>query len=344
MDSTKMVFGAILNQQNKPLILDYFSFPQELDPKLVVVEMKAAGICGKQLDEISGKAGHDKFLPHLLGHEGYGRVVKVGEECLRIKVGDLVCLHWRQNSTEVIPGPIHSWKGKKLNAGPVTAFSQYTICAENKLTKIPEGIEYEFASILGCAYLTGYGIVKNDIGRIKDSSILIFGAGGIGLSTLLFSSIAKVKEVYSVDYHDSKLDFAKSLGSERLRISELSKLNGKKFDFIIDTTSDIENINFALNHLKPCGKIVLVGVPTIDQSINLPINFLFQDKQIIGSHGGSVIPKEDIPEIISLKNNNQNIFKLFPSETFDFKDINFAIENVKQGNIGRAILEFSREN
>ena len=94
----KFTKAAILVKQNKDLVVDNVQIPQELEVGQVLVEVHVSGICGSQLGEISGVKGRDKFLPHLLGHEGSGEVLKVGMGVRKFKKGDKVVMHWRPGS------------------------------------------------------------------------------------------------------------------------------------------------------------------------------------------------------------------------------------------------------
>ena len=121
-----------------------------------------SGICGSQLGEIDGAKGEDKFLPHLLGHEGSGAVVATGPGVRHVKEGDTVVLHWRKaHGIEATP-PRYSWRGKPLNAGWVTTFNQYAIVAENRVTRIDPHCDLKVAALYGCAVTTGFGVVVNN--------------------------------------------------------------------------------------------------------------------------------------------------------------------------------------
>ena len=104
----------------------------------VIVKLKKSRICGSQIGEIQGIKGNDKFLPHLLGHEGSGIVEKIGEGVTRVKKGDQVVLHWRKSAGIECEPPKYKWKGKKLNSGRVTTFSEKAVVSENRLTPIPK--------------------------------------------------------------------------------------------------------------------------------------------------------------------------------------------------------------
>ena len=126
--------SAILVKSRKPLIVDNIELPKQLRFGQVQVKIIYSGICGSQINEIDAKKGVDKYLPHLLGHEGSGVVEKIGEGVTRVKKGDHVVLHWRKSSGVEAEAAKYIWNGKKVNAGKVTTFSEKSIVSENRLT------------------------------------------------------------------------------------------------------------------------------------------------------------------------------------------------------------------
>ena len=133
----KTAKAAILVELNKPLAIDQIQLPDQLRFGQVLVKVHYSGICGAQMNEIEGAKGPDKFLPHLLGHEGSGTVLSVGEGVTRVKPNDHVVMHWRPSDGIQCQPPSYFWNGKKVNAGWVTTFNDHAIVSENRLTVIP---------------------------------------------------------------------------------------------------------------------------------------------------------------------------------------------------------------
>src|SRR5207244_1940073 len=121
--------AAVLVKQNAPLEIYEVELPK-LDIGQVLVRIEHSGICGKQIDEITGRQGEDRFLPHLLGHEGGGEVVEVGPGVKKVKPGDRVVMHWVKGSGIDSAAPRFNHKGEVLSAGWVTTFSEYAIAQE----------------------------------------------------------------------------------------------------------------------------------------------------------------------------------------------------------------------
>src|SRR5205085_1516008 len=107
----------------------------------VLVRIEHSGICGKQIDEITGRQGEDRFIPHLLGHEGGGEVLEIGPGVKKVKPGDRVVMHWVKGSGIDSPPPRFSYKGQVLSAGWVTTFSSHTIASENRLTPVDKALK-----------------------------------------------------------------------------------------------------------------------------------------------------------------------------------------------------------
>ena len=112
--------AAILVESRKPLVIADIDLPTKLEFGQVLVKVCYSGLCGAQINEIEAIKGPDKFLPHLLGHEGSGIVEKIGEGVTTVKLGDHVVLHWRKSTGIESVTPKYLWKGKKVNAGWVT--------------------------------------------------------------------------------------------------------------------------------------------------------------------------------------------------------------------------------
>ena len=152
--------AAVLFNSKRPLEIIDLEIPNELDYGQVLVKVKYSGICGAQINEIDAVKGPDKFLPHLLGHEGSGIVEKIGNGVSNVNVGDHVVMHWRPSKGIQSNTPKYNYNGKIINAGWVTTFNQRSIVSENRLTKIPNDFDMKVAPLFGCAITTAFGVLK----------------------------------------------------------------------------------------------------------------------------------------------------------------------------------------
>lgn len=345
----KTAKAAILTELRMPLVIAEIEIPQELKIGQVLVKVHFSGICGSQLGEIDGAKGEDKFLPHLLGHEGSGTVVSIGPGVKTVSIGDKVVLHWRKGEGIQSDPPIYNWNGIIVNAGWVTTFNEYAVVSENRITTIPDDSELDIAALYGCAVTTGFGVIENNAKLKIGESIVVFGAGGIGLNVVQAASLVSAFPIIAIDVFDNRLALAKEMGathtinSLELSFDEiLTKINAiSKIDAFIDNTGNPKVIEFGYNIVKPQGKVVLVGVPKKGNNINifsLPMHF---GKSIIGSHGGEAIPEVDIPRINNLYLENRINFKKLISKTYNLNEINTAISDIRNGFVsGRVSIKF----
>ena len=352
MSIPKTMKAAILVEQKKPLVVDEVKLPESLDYGQVLVKISCSGICGSQIGEIMGVKGPDRFLPHLLGHEASGTVVEVGPGVKTVANGDTVVLHWMKgNGIEGAP-PAYQWKGEKCNAGWITTFNEYAIVSENRVTTIPEGTDDEVAALFGCAVTTGLGIVVNNAKVKIGESVVVIGAGGVGLNVVQGAALVSANPIVAVDLYDHKLELAQKFGATH---AVNSKNDGSPFDSIrailkettgqeqadvvIDNTGVPEIIQNAYELTKPKGRTILVGVPRKGANVSiysLPLHF---GKTLSGSHGGETDPVEDIPRYMNLYRSGTLQLKELITDHFTLDEINTAIDKMRSGEItGRCIV------
>ena len=295
--------SAILVKNKKPLVVANIDLPQELNFGQVLVKVFYSGICGAQINEIDAVKGPDKFLPHLLGHEGSGVVERVGKGVTTVKEGDRVVLHWRPSSGIQSTTAKYMWNGKKVNAGWVTTFNEKAVVSENRLTVIPKNFDLRTAALFGCAITSGFGAVNNDANVKIGQSVLIFGIGGMGLSIAYASSLVSAFPIIGIDIHKSKMKMGKKFGlthyidgNKKDLKTKLHQILGKKGpEIIFETTGNARLMEKAYDLTPYDGKTIFVGVPNDKIKINsLPLAF---DKVLKASHGGASYPDKDIPEI-----------------------------------------------
>ena len=346
----KTMQAAILVEQNKPLIIDEVELPCGLDFGQVLVQVQCSGICGSQLGEIGGVKGSDPYLPHLLGHEGSGIVIETGPNVNHVQRGDHVVLHWRPGKGIEARTPKYSWQGKTLNAGFVTTFNEYAVVSENRLTAIPSDFNPEIGALMGCAVTTGLGVINNNAKVKIGESVVVWGAGGIGLNIVQGAALVSAYPIIAIDLFDSKLDLAKKMGATHIINGknpniekEILAIIGKSgADIAIDNTGIPEIIASAYRITSAKGRTILVGVPRKGEETKiytLPLHF---NKVLTGSHGGESSPELDIPRYIALYNNQQIMLNELITQRYKLKQINTAIEDMRNGKIaGRCMIQIS---
>ena len=345
--------AAVLFKQNTKLkIIDIYT-KNKLSRGQILVKIIYSGICGSQLGEISGVKGKDRFLPHLLGHEGTGVVKKIGPGVKRFKINDQVILHWKKSKGLEAKNASYYHKNYKINSGKVTTFSEYSIVSENRLTKIPRGINFKNGVIFGCAATTGFGVVNRDAKIKKDKSCVIVGCGGVGLSITQAVALNKSKPIILVDQFKNRLLFSKKMGAthcilfkknfEDLRKKILKALNNNDLDYFIDTTGNKKVIEFGLKIVNSkIGKVVLVGVQKKNEKVSFNTLQLLLGKKIIGTHGGNTKPHKDILKISNQFKKNRININNFYSKVYTLDKINTAISDIKKGKLdGRCLIKMT---
>ena len=341
--------AAILVEQNKPLEIGLIDFPESLEIGQVLVKLHFSGICGSQIGEIKGVKGPDPYLPHLMGHEGCATILEIGKGVKTVSPGDLVVLHWKKGAGIESNPPRYKYQNSNLNAGWITTFNEYAVISENRCTTIPKETNKKIASLFGCAITTGFGTIENIAKLRMGESVVIFGAGGIGLNMIQASLLRNAYPIIAVDLTEDKLNMAKAVGAthtinSKLKNSEqeiINILGENQLDVFIDNTGIPSIIEMGYRVLKSKGKIVLVGVPKKGQNINifsLPMHF---GKTIVGSHGGNINPEEDIIRYLKLINNKSINLERLISDYYDLKEINIGISKILEGEIsGRIMIKF----
>lgn len=341
--------AAVLTTLKAPLVIAELKMPETLAIGQVLVKIHFSGICGSQLGEIDGAKGEDKFLPHLLGHEASGTVLDIGAGVRHVKPGDKVVLHWRKGLGIESETPHFTWGGRKVNAGWVTTFNEYAIVSENRVTAIPGDSDLEVAALLGCAVTTGFGVIENNAKVRMGESVVVFGAGGIGLNIVQAAALVSAYPIIAVDLYDNKLELARQMGATHVinsattdaRKAILDITGAAGVDAFIDNTGQPAIIEMGYQITKPQGRVTLVGVPRKGNSINiysLPLHF---GKVLSGSHGGEAIPQTDIPRYHRLFRAGRIKLRELVTDCFSLEQINDAIAGMRNGKFsGRCLIRF----
>lgn len=338
--------AAILTQVNAPLTIAQDVLMPALAPGQVLVKLKASGICGKQIDEITGRRP-DAFIPHLLGHEGAGVVEAIGPGVRKVQPGDHVVLHWMKGSGMDSATPSFRRNGTMINAGWVTTFSTHTIVSENRATSIAADVPFDVACLLGCAVTTGLGIVTNNAALKPGQSIAVFGVGGVGLNVIQGAALVSAHPIVAIDLHDAKLKQAKAFGATdtvnaskpgaSARLKDLAGARG--FDAVVDVTGIAKVRQQAYDLTSNTGITIFAGVPFHQETFTIDSFPLHFGRRIIGSHGGDTRPDVDIPRYLRLYALGRLKLKEQITHRFPLARINAALDVVRKGEAGRCVIE-----
>jgi len=340
--------AAILEKLNAPLVLDEIKVP-DLDCGQVLVQVHRSGICGAQIGEIGGAKGPDKFLPHLLGHEGGGVVAGVGPGVTSVREGDHVVMHWRRGAGIHARTATYAWDGRAVNSGWVTTFNEYAVVSENRVTPIPKDVPFDVATLMGCAVTTALGLINN-LAEVKiGQSVAVLGCGGVGLNVVQGAAMVSADPIIAIDMYDHKLELAREFGATHIintRASDLREevrkiVGAAGADVFVENTGQVKLIEQAYELTAKTGRTILVGVPRHDQDItihSLPLHF---GKVLTGCEGGGADPAGDIPRYIKLYQRGKLQLDRLITHRMAFADINEALDKVRAGDVGRCVLSMT---
>jgi S-(hydroxymethyl)glutathione dehydrogenase / alcohol dehydrogenase len=311
------------------------------------VKIHYSGICGAQINEIEGVKGPDKFLPHLLGHEGSATVLAVGRGVKRVKAGDHVVLHWRPAKGIQSEPATYQWNGRTVNSGWVTTFNTHSIVSENRLTVIPGDFDLKVAPLFGCAVTTAFGVINNNAQVKVGQSVVIYGLGGVGLNTAQAAAMVSAYPIVGIDVVASKLEMAKRFGATHcidarsttdVAAAVKQIVGDAGADVVIDTTGNVRVIEQAYELTHADGKTILVGVPRKGENVSLYTLPLHFKKVLKGSEGGSSEPDVEIPRYVRLMDAGKLNLDGIVTHEFPLDRINEAIDVVRAGDAGRVLV------
>ena len=340
--------AAVLTKVGAPLeIIEGIKIPA-LKPGQVLVQMYYSGLCHSQLMEARGLRGEDSWVPHMLGHEGTGKVVKIGKGVSKVKTGDTVVLGWIKGEGLDAGGAQYEGpNGEIINAGGVTTFSDFTVVSENRLVILPSGTPANLGVLYGCALPTGAGIVINQIKPHINATIAVFGLGGIGISALMASALFSPKKLIAIDVEDSKLELAKSMGATHTfnpnkiniaeKVKEITGADG--VDYAIEAAGLNSTISSAFEIVRRGGgRCIFASHPAAGDKLHIDPFELICGKQIEGSWGGNSIPDKDIPILGDLYEKGKLPIENLLSHTYTLDNINDALDDLESRKIVRALI------
>jgi S-(hydroxymethyl)glutathione dehydrogenase/alcohol dehydrogenase len=296
--------------------------------------------------EVRGRRGNDLYLPHLLGHEGTGKVVEVGEGVSKVKPGDLVVLGWIKGRGLESGGTRYHQGERTLNAGGVTTFNEYAVVSENRLTPLPKDVPLDVGVLLGCAVPTGAGIITNDLRPASGSSIAIFGLGGIGMSALMATRLFECKTVIAVDVAAEKLAMAREFGATHILdsttedpVAAIRRLTGGSgVDYAVEASGRARVIEQAFEAIRRGGVCVFASHPAQGERVSIDPYELICGKQIRGSWGGNCTPDEDIPRFAALYRQGKLPLERLLTRRYTLDRINEALGDLEAGRVARPLI------
>ncbi|VTR93883.1 acetoin dehydrogenase : Alcohol dehydrogenase superfamily, zinc-containing OS=Rhodopseudomonas palustris (strain HaA2) GN=RPB_3806 PE=3 SV=1: ADH_N: ADH_zinc_N [Gemmata massiliana] len=339
--------AAVLVELNQPLRLLPLDLP-DLKPGQVLVDVAYSGVCHSQLHEVRGRRGPDRFLPHTLGHEGSGTVTAVGPGVAKVRPGDRVVLTWIKGEGADVPSVSYESVLGRVNSGALSTFMRRTVTCENRLVPVPAEMPLREAALLGCALPTGAGVVTNTANPPAGSALVVFGAGGIGLSAVMAARLHGVGTLIAVDVVEQKLADARRFGATHTvnachcdpvaAILELT--GGRGADFAVEAAGRRETMEAAFRCVRDKGGLcVLAGNLPHGEQISLNPFDLIRGKRIVGTWGGDTVSDRDLPRYARLFLDGKLPLTDLISREYPLSGVNAALDDLEGGRVARALID-----
>ncbi|WP_149825013.1 alcohol dehydrogenase catalytic domain-containing protein [Streptomyces tailanensis] len=326
-------------------------------PGEVRVAVSAAGLCHSDLSVVDGTIPFP--VPVVLGHEGAGVVEAVGVGVGHVRVGDHVALSTLANCGTCAdcdrgrptmcrraigrPGRPFSRGGEPLfQFAANSAFAERTVVKAVQAVRIPKDIPLSSAALIGCGVLTGVGAVLNRARVDRGDSVVVIGAGGIGLNVIQGARIAGATRIIAVDANPEKEAVARQFGATHFLVSVegVRDVVPTGVAHAFECVGRVELIRQAIDLLDRRGQAVLLGVPAATAEASFLVSSLYLDKSILGCRYGSSRPQRDIALYADLYREGRLLLDELVTATYPVEDFAKAAEDTGEGRVARAVLTF----
>jgi S-(hydroxymethyl)mycothiol dehydrogenase len=357
------VAGIVAGGKGEPVRLAEVIVPDP-GPGEALVRVQACGVCHTDLHYKLGGIGED--FPYLLGHEAAGIVEAVGADVTEVEPGDFVILNWRavcgqcracKRGRPWYCFATHNARQKMTLADGtplspalgIGAFAEKTLVAAGQCTKVNPAISAATAGLLGCGVMAGIGAAINTGGVSRGDSVAVIGCGGVGDGAILGARLAGASTIIAVDIDDRKLAWAREFGATHVinsratdpvdGIRELT--GGFGADVVVEAIGRPETYKQAFFARDLAGVVVLVGVPTPDMRLELPLLEVFgRGGALKSSWYGDCLPSRDFPMLVDLHLEGRLPLEKFVSETIGLGDVEEAFTKMEQGDVLRSVVLF----
>ncbi|SER45090.1 S-(hydroxymethyl)mycothiol dehydrogenase [Lentzea xinjiangensis] len=358
------VKGVVARGRGLPVELTSVLVPDP-GPGEAVVQVQACGVCHTDLHYREG--GINDEFPFLLGHEAAGVVESVGEGVTDVEPGDFVVLNWRAVcgtcracrrgkpwycfSTFNASQPMTLADGTKLSpALGIGAFAEKTLVHSGQCTKVDPSARAAAVGLLGCGVMAGVGAAVNTGGVTRGDSVAVIGCGGVGDGAIAGARLAGAAKIIAVDTDAKKLEWAKGFGATHTVnarevddvVTEIQRLTDSfGADVVIDAVGRPETWKQAFYARDLAGTVVLVGVPTPDMRLDLPlIDFFSRGGSLKSSWYGDCLPSRDFPMLVDLYRQGRFDLDAFVSEEIPLDGVEGAFEKMHRGEVLRSVVVF----
>lgn len=361
--SEQTVKGVISRSKGAPTEVVDVVIPDP-GPRDVIVKIQACGVCHTDLAYKQG--GINDEYPFLLGHEAASIVETVGSDVSHVEVGDFVVLNWRAVCGECRAckrgrpwycfNTFNASKAMTLTDGTeltpalgIGAFIDKTLIHELQCTKVNPETDPAVAGLLGCGVMAGLGAAMNTGNVGRGDSVAVIGCGGVGDAAIAGARLAGATTIIAIDRDPAKLAWATDLGATHTingaevddvvtAVQELTDGNGA--DVVIDAVGRPETYKQAFYARDLAGVVVLVGVPTPEMTLELPlVDFFSRGGALKSSWYGDCLPERDFPMLVDLYEQGRLPLDKFVTERVGLNDVEAAFSAMEAGKVLRSVVE-----
>jgi aryl-alcohol dehydrogenase len=364
---TTVATAAVVYKPHAPFSLETVELTAPRSDE-ILVRIAASGICHTDI-----LAQEHTPLPAVFGHEGAGVVEVIGTAVTRVKPGDRVIISypWCGTCPKCIEGEPYicdyamplSFAGKRLDGSQTikvgsesissaffqqSSFASHALTLERDVVPIRGDHPAEMLAALACGVQTGAGAILNTMRVGAKHSLVVFGAGAVGLSAVMAARLAGASPLIAVDIVESRLQLALELGATHtLNAREgdtATRIRGivpRGVDFTFETSANEQALNDAIACLGMGGHCGIVIAPHFGQKYPFsPTEILSHAATVQGIIQGSALPNTFLPKLLEFHQQGQ-----FPYDrlitTYDFAQINAAFEDTKAGRTIKPVLKMS---
>ena len=360
---------ALVMRGQEAIAVEELDLP-EPGPNDVRVRMVASGVCHTDATVLGG--GIPVPVPIVLGHEGAGVVDLVGKSVQDINVGDHVvisiiigcdsCPHCARGSRELclttmqcslsgmlIDGskPLHRGDEQINSFFCQSSFAEYAVVPAAAVVPIRKDAPLETVALLGCGGMTGIGAVTRRSQVPAGASVVVIGAGGVGLSAVMGAKAVGAEVIIAIDVLDAKLQMAKDFGathtinsSKQDPVAEVLRITGWGADYAFDAVGVAGTLETAFSAVHTGGEVVAIGLTDATATVTIDVFSLIAQKRLTGTYGGSIDPQVDIPKTVDLFMEGTLPLDRLVSKKYALDEAAEAFSDMKAGRNARAVIVF----
>ena len=357
----QQVRGVIARAKGTPVEIATITIPDP-GPGEVVVKVAACGVCHTDLTYRDG--GINDEFPFLLGHEAAGFVESVGAGVDSVQEGDFVVLNWRavcgqcrackRGRPQYCFDTFNAAQKMTLEDGTeltpalgIGAFADKTLVHAGQCTKVDPDADPAVVGLLGCGVMAGLGAAVNTGNVGRGDSVAVIGCGGVGDAAIVGARLAGASTIIAIDRDDKKLQWAKDLGATHtINASQVDAVEavreltgGFGADIVIDAVGRPETWKQAFYARDLAGTVVLVGVPTPDMILEMPLVDVFsRGGSLKSSWYGDCLPERDFPTLVDLYQQGRLPLEKFVTERIKLDDVEEAFHTMHAGDVLRSVV------